>query len=279
MDHKGLPVPDDIDMETDRESYVEDRRSFLPPKRPKKHRLLKAVALVGLLALLIGGGAFGYLKYVHKKVSPTPVVATTQKPAAPAVADTTTALSQYVSPAGSFNLSFNYPTNWTVTPSTGMVSKTITVTSPAVSIPSAAGTAANGKIVVQIRQSGTTIGELSASPATEAIDATQYAYTAPTKAQHQYFYVSFLHFPTGGTVAGSFEETVITGISQMLKGTAVSSDSLSQVDPLITASFYKCQTTTCSGTAATPLSVTTSAWDNNVSLQQVATLFESLKFN
>lgn len=108
----------------------------------------------------------------------------------------------------------------------------------------------------------------------------QYAYDAPTEAQHHYFYVSFLHSQTTASgINGAFELVVITGVNPLAKGTVVTADTFSGVDPLVTASFSKCTTQNCTGTGTTPLGTNAAAWQTDLTFKQLQALFESFKFN
>lgn len=250
--------------------------------RPKKRRwpwwVLVAVIVVTLAVA-------GFLLFGHKKVAaPTTTNKaasgqnTDQGPSVP-TAPVATGTSTYTSPAGGFNLSFTYPSAWTVSPPSGQAGRTITLTSPIVNLTDASGIGAPGRVVLTIQPGGSSVKELSGSAAA-AQDSVQYAYDAPTAAQHHYFYVSFLHSQTTASgTNGAFELVVITGVNPLAKGTAVTADTFGGVDPLVTASFSECMTQNCTGTGATPLGTNAAAWQTDPTFKQLQALFESFKFN
>jgi len=278
MDLNDSPMPDDVDVEHQSgvPKHLEQviRARAVRQKRGKRKLLIITIILI----VLIGLGAAGYVLLHHKNKAPAKQAATTQNLPAPA-ANTNSGVSEYTAPADGLNLAFSYPTDWTVSPASGQSGKAITITSLLVSLPDATGTNTTGKIVVSIRGDISNISELASAQVTTAQDSVQYAYKAPTTAQHQYFYVSFLHFASPVTAQGAFQEVAITSVNQLPKGTAITSDLLGEVDPLVTASFYACTATPCTGSGQALVGVTGASWQSNKALLQVQTLFESLKFN
>jgi hypothetical protein len=270
----------------DEQTATHPAAPYRPMKTSRKsghmvRNLLIVLAVVVVLAAG-GGGAYWYMKHhkssnVSKSSSSTTTVAT----APSSTATTSSSSGQYISNGSDLNLSFSYPANWTVSPASGGNSndKTITVTSPVVSIPDANGATTNGKIVVTLRPSSAGLSELNTGSPVAAQDSVQIAYSAPTSSQHQYTYLTFVHFTNGETAAGAFEEVLVTGIQQFTKGGSVSAAELSGLDPIIGANFYRCSDTTCAGTGAGSLSINNATWQNNAFVQQITTLFESLKLN
>lgn len=283
MEIHQYDVPDDIDIENDGKTPDRPITNVVPPKRRRNWRKIVLITLVVLVvAALI---ALAILLLEHKKAAaPATTNQTNQTNAHQSLptptTPTTSGITTYTSPADNFNLSFQYPSSWTVTPPSGQSGQTITVTSPLVSITDATGASVPGKITLTVQAGGSSVGQIGSGQATVAQDSVQYAYDAPTAAQHHYFYISFLHLQAASSsTKGAFEVVVITGINTLTKGSTVTADTFGSVDPLVTAGFSKCSTEACIGTGAAPLSVNAAAWQTDPNLKQLQTLFESFKFN
>jgi hypothetical protein len=255
-----------------------------PPRHRRKQLMVIAVIII-IVLICIAGGA--YLLFGHKKPSSTPTQTTdsttVNQPADQATPTTTTdnTSGQYTSTGKDLNLSFTYPSSWNVSPASGdnASDQPITVTSPLVSLASAAGASVTGKIVVTIRPGSADITELAPGTATAALASVQIAYTKPTASQHQYPYITFLHLKGGENKDAEFEEVMITGINQFAKGQGITTYSLSQLDPIIAASFYQCANQACTDTSTTPLSITSSTWENDATCKAAASIFASLQLN
>ncbi len=251
-------------------------------RKINRRPLLIAGAAIIVLAILGGGG---YILLKNRKSSPQPANSPTnssqQNQPAPASSGSANGTQQYTATGSDLNLSFSYPSNWSTTPASGTdtTNQEITVSSPSTSIQSADGSNVTGKVVVTIRPGSANISELNSNNPIATQSSSQFAYTAPASDQHQYPYLTFIHFSNGSSVAGAFEEAMITGITPFTKGQAVTAASLSNLDPIIAASFYKCGDTACSGNGSGILSVTSSAWQNDEVFQQTQALFASLKLN
>jgi hypothetical protein len=241
------------------------------PRNPKKRLWLKILIALILLAAL-GFGA--YKLFFNSKPSITP----TNQPTVTSDQITENGLRSYVSPASSQDLEFKYPASWSVSPPSGQGGDTITAISPIVSLSAANGSSKSARIIFQIRADNTTISELASAAAVAAQDSVQYAYDAPTKIQHTYFYVSFLHLGAAADNHNGFEEVAITGSHKVTKGSAITADTLRLTQPLITAQFVACSDGTCNTANQTPLSVNDATWQGDPSLQQLLAIFQSLQF-
>lgn len=281
MEVHRYDVPDDVDIENDGSTPDRPITNVVPPKKPRNRRkgvLIGMVALIIVLLIALTAVLLSHRRATAPASKSSSQSAARQKPPTPTTS-LASGTSLYTSPADSFNLSFAYPSNWSVQPASGQSGNTITVSSPLVSLTDANGNSVPGKVTLTIRAGGSTMPEIGAN-AVIAQDSVQYAYAAPTAAQHQYFYVSFLHLPAGSSSGkGVFEEVVITGVNSLAKGSTATSDTFGGVDPLVSASFSQCATQTCSGTGASSLSVNAAAWQSDPTLQQLQKLFESFKFN
>ncbi len=270
------PEEPELTPDEERQQRVDYLKNVVPPRKPKaKWPRYAAIAVV--LIIVIAAAGFGLSK--HKAAAP-PAKKTTAATVVPSSTGTSAALTNYVSNGKDLNLSFSYPSNWSVTPvSNGNPNdQTITLTSPLVSLTSAASQSVTGKVVLSIRPGTDTLSELDKGSPTVAQNSVQFAYSKPTASQHQYPYLTFVHFSVTGALSGSFQEVIVSGINQMAAGTALSSGAIS-VDPIISASFYDCASTACTGTSATPLAITNSTWTNATIFQQTLAILESLQLN
>jgi hypothetical protein len=275
---KGLgELPSENEAEHPASPYQPAR----PFKKPKKlHRGRTTLIVIGVVIILaiLGGGGYALSKH-H-----TPAKKSTTTASNVPVAKTTTTnngSTQYISNGSDLNLSFNYPSAWTVTPASGGNSndQAITLTSPQTTIPAVDGSNVTGKVVATIRPGSATMSELAANNPTAAAASIQFAYTSPTSNQYQYPYLTFVHFSTGTHAAGAFEEVIVTGTTTFTQGEAVTTTALTGLDPIIAAIFSKCSNTACSGASALPLSINSDTWQNTAVFKQVQTLFASLKLN
>lgn len=253
-------------------------------RRKNRSKMPRVPIWAIILVVLIVAGGVGYLVLGRSnKAAKTTSQTTTSQSTQPKPKSSGTASSaqHYVSNGKDLNLEFDYPGDWTVTPASGnnTSDQAITLNTPSTTIASADGADTTGKVTVSIRPGSAQISELSSNSPTAAQDAVQFAYAHPTTSQHQYPYLSFIHFSNASKVAGSFEEVMITGVTPIAKGTQVTPGGLGNLDPIISASFYKCSTTECSGQGAGYLSITNGTWQNTAIFKQVQALFASLKLN
>lgn len=250
-----------------------------------KTKLLLIMVIV--LAVLLAGGAAAYWFILRPQPAPANTTAASSSASTssqPLVPDDTQAQGtsgHYVSNGKDLNLSFSYPSDWTVTPpsNNNPDDQPITVTSPLVSIPGANGQSTTGKVVVSIRPGGSTLSELSSGKATAGQASAQIAYDKPTSAQHQYPYLTYIHFAGGTNPSNSFEEVIITGTASFAKDQVITSDNLSQLDPVVSARFYACSNQTCAISSSASLSITNTAWQNTQACAQALAIFQSLQIN
>jgi len=267
---------------------IDDNSDFNPnqpksAKRPIRKAKPKSKSLVlvmiVLIVVIVAGGGFFLL--THKKDIKKPAKSSSALSVAPLTSSTKSSTATYTANGSDLNLSFSYPSNWSVSPptNTDTSNATITATSPLESITAADGSSADGKIIVSIRSGSATVNELNANSPTTAQASTQISYTAPTANQLQYPYVTFVHFSNGSSVANSFEEVIVTGGVAYAAATPLTAADLSGVDPIISASFTKCASEACTGSSATPLGISATTWQNATIFQQTLTLLESMKLN
>jgi hypothetical protein len=257
-----------------------------PEYAERKHLNKRSILIIVIVlaVIVITGGAYALLKGHKSKPAATKTATTSSQPNQPAPAASNGAsanTTSYTASGSDLNLSFNYPNNWTVTPTSGTdtSNQTITASSPSTTIENADNQSVTGKVVVTIRPGTATISELNSGTPTAAQASSQIAYTAPTTNQHQYPYLTFIHFTSGSSAAGAFEEVMVTGINTFTKGQAVTAGDLSSLDPIIAATFYTCGNTACSGNGSGYLSITGSTWTNDSLFVATQNLFSSLKLN
>ena len=264
------------------DEYSAGQTPIEPPKRSWRAPILIAGAVA--VVLLAGGAAYWFVALRQTKA---PEIATTTPTTAqvqPSVPDDTSAQGsslQYVSNGKDLNLSFTYPAGWTVSPpsNSNQADQQIIVTSPLVSMVSASNQSATGRVVVSIRPGTAALSELAGDKATAGQASSQIAYSKPTSSQHQYPYLTFIHLSGGTNSAGAFEEVMITGVTSFAKDQAVTSLSLSQLDPIISARFYTCSDQTCTAANSAALSITNSTWLNNSATSQTLAMFQSIQIN
>ena len=249
-------------------------------KFPKGLKKLLKIAAIIIVILVLAGASYEIFKH-HKTSKPAFKTSTSTTQPKPASSGHSNGTSQYTANGSDLNLSFSYPSNWTVSPASGTdtTNQTITISSPSTSIQSADGSSVTGKATVSIRAGSAAISELNSGNPMAAANSTQFAYNAPTPDQHQYPYLTFIHFTSGSQASGAFEEVMITGVQLFTKGQQVSSDSLGQLDPIISVSFYKCNDTACAGQGAGLLSISSNTWQNDQLFINVQNLFASLKLS
>ena len=188
---------------------------------------------------------------------------------------------KYLSNGNDLNLSFTYPQNWSVIPSSNdnKNDNTITLTSPLSTVINADNTSVVGKIIIQVRPGTGTINELNNNSPITALASAQIAYSQPTTNQTSYPFISYVHFSDGSKASGAFEEVIITGGLSFALGQSISAEYLSGLDPIISASFYQCATQSCIGTSQSLLSININTWQNISIFQQVLTILESFQLN
>ncbi len=248
--------------------------------RPSKNNLPLIGLIILLILIIIGAGTWLVLKH-NKTTSKPPAKSNSPSAVQPTTTTNAAGTAKYVSNGHDLNLTFSYPSNWTVTPASGNNpnDQTITLTSPLSSMTNAAGTQVTGKIVLTVRPGTSTITELNANNPVAAQTSSQIGYTTPAADQYQYPYITFIHFANGSAGSGAFEEVMITGTTQFPQGQQLSSALLTGLDPIISATFTACNNQACTGTGAVPLSITNTEWTNGAIFKQVLAVFESFQLN
>ncbi len=266
------PDPDDPNSDPHRMSAPTE-----PVSTPRKKKSLLIVLASILAIILIGIGVF-FL--VHKSPKPKGHISS-QKIIQVTPSNTPSTTVNYVSNGNDLNLSFSYPSNWSVTPPTNdnKTDQTITLTSPLTTIINADNSSVVGKIVLQVRPGTDTASELNSNSPITSLASTQIAYSKPTSNQTSYPYISFIHFSDGAKATGAFEEVMITGGLSFTQGQTISAEDISGLDPIISANFYQCANQSCTGSNQSFLSINLDTWENTTIFQQVLAIFESFQLN
>lgn len=250
--------------------------------RPKKGKGdKKRWIIVGIVVVVLGLGGGAYALFgSHKKPKTNTAATSTTSSSGTVQADTNAGTKQYTSSESTLSLSFNYPTNWQVSPATttSAGTQTITITSVPDTFVNAAGASVTGKAIVTIRPGSAGIDELTSGTATIAQNSVQMGYTHPAADQHQYPYLTFIHLANGSSAAGAFEEVMITGVSSFSKGGSINTADLAGLDPVISVAFSTCVSSACTGTGSA-MSINNATWTSNATLQEVQTLLDSLVLN
>lgn len=282
MERKLKPFPMrsvDSTPDTSQQSIDQSDLPHYPLRRQSGRGWLKWLIAAAILLLVVAGG--GLLFHALHKTTPKHTSSTSHavQPSQDHTNQNTT--TQYVSNGQDLNLSFSYPSDWSVTPATNdnPTDQTITVTSPLVSIENASNTTITGKVVVMIRPGSATLSELASGNATAGQSSVQIGYTQPLASQQQYPYLSFINLSGGADASGGFQEVIITGQQQFSQGQSIPEDDLSGLDPIISASFYSCSTSECTGSGEAPLSIAMDTWQNTSPFTQVLALMQSLQLH
>lgn len=256
------------------------------PQQSRKRRWWIIALIVLALLLLVVGGAAVYV-FHFKKQAPSQAVTqqsaqqSSQQPGPTATSSGDSSRVPYTSNGKDLNLSFTYPSDWSVTPpsANNPNDQTITLTTPLVTIVNSKGIATTARAVVAIRPGGTSASELASDKAIAALSSVQFAYAKPTASQHQYPFLTFVNLEGSKDTASSFDEVIVTGVTSFTKGQSVLPESVTQIDPLISARFYVCATSSCDISASAPLTIDSDNWQTNITCQQIRDLFASLELN
>jgi hypothetical protein len=273
----SFPLSDpQISKREAREARLAYIRSVVPPAKHKR----KWPRYVALLILVICIGSLGFLVATHVHFSPQTDTANKQTQQAlvrPVV--TVSSTKQYMASGNDLNLSFSFPSNWMVAPSSGSDStdQPITATSPVQTITNSKGVAVSARVIVSIRPGSDVIGELSSGSVIAALNSVQFTYDQPATGQDATPYLSFLDTNGGSDSAAAFQEVLVTGSTSYAQGESMTTSNV-MVDPIISASFYNCSNLKCN-TSQLPVSVSYASWQNSPVLQQTLSLFKSLAIN
>ena len=230
----------------------------------KSHKAL-TYTLIALVVIAVAAAAYWFVLKPKPVAKTTTTTIQTQTQAAQAASTIATATKNYSSP--NFNLSFDYPQDWTVADNGGGV---MTVKSPSLQLKNASGQLVAGQVVLTIRDHVQKLSEFDSGNSTATRDSQKVAYTKPTQNQRANTYLSFLQYAST-TTTGALDGVYITGDSGYTKGQAIPLVDVQKVDPVISVTFL-----TTSGKA---LSIADSAWDNSSFSTPLTNMLKSFAIN
>lgn len=267
-----------LDVPEIEESRLDYMKRVIPS--PKPTRIWPKIAVVILITLMIVGGA-GYFvlkQHGHMKNHPR-TLATVKSTPSKSVTNTST-MAHYVSNGTDLNLSFDYPNSWSVTPDSNnnTSDSIITLNSPLTTVIDSTGASVTGKVTVTIRPGSMAISELANGAVTAAQSSVQFSYTNPTSSQDTYPFLSFFNLTGESDPSSAFSEVLVTGKTQFTKDQSILPASVA-VDPIIAASFYHCTSSDCFGSAAVPLTITQTSWQNVSLFEQTMAILASMQLH
>jgi hypothetical protein len=254
------------DFEAAAQSTV-DLDSFMPQLKPKRtgRRIAWVVAILVVL-VAVGGGAYLALKHKSSKTPPQSSHQSTTNNQA----TITTTTKQYTS--SNFNLSFNYPQDWSVSDTGG---GKLTVTSPTMQLKDANGQSESGQVVMTIQnENAMDFSMFKQGSAVAVLDSQKIAYSSPTPTQRANTYLSFLQYATT-TAQGALDGVYITGDFGYMKNGYIPETDIQKVDPDIAVTFSQCSNAACSGSMK-PLSISSSVWSDTSFSGPITKMLESL---
>ena len=261
------PTKEQDDFEASADSAV-DLDLFMPQLH-KKHtgRKVAIWVVIVLLVLAVAGGGY-WLEHYSSPPKPTQSSQQSTSSSKHQLVITSTT-KQYTST--NFNLSFNYPQDWTIA-DTG--NGKLTVTSPTMQLTDAKGQTQTGQVVLTIQNESSTNFSMFAKGNAVAVRTSQHiTYTNPTPTQRATTYVSFLQY-AATTAQGALDGVYVTGDSGYQQGQAIPEVDITKVDPVIAVSFNACSDTVCS--SPKPVSINVSLWDDTSFSGPIMKMFESL---
>lgn len=243
---------------------------YQPPQQPAKEQRRSHKWLIILVVLiLVAGGAGAYWYIGHKPKQPAAKTNTSAKQTAALIASQT---QNHSSP--DFNLSFDYPTDWTVTDTLG--SGAVTARSPALQLKDTQNQNFTGQIVFTIRGKQLPLPEFDKGNATAIRVSEKIAYSKPSASQRGSTYISFLNYASsaGSTLDGIY----ITGDVGYQKDQAIPKADIVPIDPVVSVSFVKCANSSCN-TDGTAAGVAPAMWDDAAFSGPLKKMLQSLVIN
>jgi len=246
--------------------YPELPVANLAPKR-KSSPLLKLVLLVVILVI---AAVVVWLVLGHKTAPP------------PAKQQSSTTKSQTSADATHINgstsrfdstdlfLGFRYPSDWRVNDPGS--STQLTVTSPPLTLKSAANRPVQGRIVMTIQNQVSSISQFAANEAIAPIESQKLTYSEPTPNQRAQTYLTAVNY---GGASSSIDAFYITGDNGYAAGQYVPGSDIVKDTPLVSLTFLACAETACEN-GSKPAAIATNSWaDSNLS-KPLITMLESL---
>ncbi|HSX37052.1 MAG TPA: hypothetical protein VLG13_02970 [Patescibacteria group bacterium] len=245
---------------------------FAPPNRQVggQRNRTGLIVVTALLVLAVGAGA--YWKFGRHKTAAHTAASTQSTTKKPVASNVAPKVETQEFNSSTFNVSFNYPKDWTVT-DTG--TPPLTVISPTTQLVAANGQTVSGKIIMTIQQTGQVPVAFGSANATAVVDSQKVSYTQPTPSQRAQTYLTFVQY-AATTTSNALDGIYITGDFGYQKGQDIPKTDVAKPNPLVTVTFAKCSNTACSGTTA--LSIKASDWGDQTFQAPIKTLLTSLAF-
>ena len=248
--------------------------SVLPTPLHAWRRIFIRLLAILLAVVIVGFGV--YLLFFHSKA---PAAHSTHQASSMAnhTSSSSNAKAAPVSTqsytATNFNLSFNYPTGWTVVNSgTGPM----TVTSPPMQLTSADGSLVTGQVTMTIQAQGQIPASFSAGTALAVLNSQHITYKQPTSSQASQTYLSFVQYSSTNT-KGGLDGIYVTGNYGYVKDQDIPASDINNVNPLITITFTKCGNSACTMNLI-PLSIASTLWSKSEFQAPILTTLRSFAF-
>lgn len=239
------------------------------PKRNKPKNKFKKFFFYGLALLLLGIIIFMGINTLNKSKAPHPhkvvkKVAVVQKPQP-------LKLSQYIS--SGFNLTFNYPHNWSIADGG---SASLVITSTPMTLISDRGKSLPGRILISVKPQGQLPVAFGPGNAVAVLPSQVITYTTPGTVQTGSTYISFVQY-SSATVKGTLNGIYITGNYGYQQDQIIPRANIVSMSPLVTVTFEQCMNASC--TSLHSLNITSSEWNNPQFNQPILAVLKSLSFN
>lgn len=260
------------DAASESKRRVEYMRSVRGNRPQKSHKIRNTIIVIVILLLLAGAAVYYWLELRDHSQPTTKSTTTSQQPVGQPKSQQPAAeqlFSDQTKPytSNNFNLSLNYPADWTPAETPDQ----LTITSPTVQLTDAGGQAVNGRAVLTIRPKNTQMQNFAKGNAVAVLTSQRVKYANPSGNQRGATYLSFLQYATT-TTKGGLDGIYITGDSGYQKGQAIPKADVAKVDPLITLSFVQCADADCAAKGQTPLTIASTMWtDQSTNFQTALT--------
>ena len=166
------------------------------------------------------------------------------------------------------NLTFTYPSDW-------KVSETATViiaTSPVTELAAYNHKSVDGRITLLIRAQNVALTGFGGGSSMSVLPSQLLTYATPTSDQEGNAYISFLNY--AGSKDTGIDAVYITGNAGYQSDQYIPESVIQAIDPMISYTFTKCTNKLCSSTS--PLTISTSSWNNSSFSGPLIKMLESL---
>ncbi len=253
-----------------------------PSHRPKSQKTsgYRWVALILVIIVIAGLAGWAYVSVHHKTKPQTKTY--NRKSETSRSGSINSSSNQQSTPAipttpytaSAFNTSFNYPSNWTVI-NNGTAS--INIDSPAEDMVAANGNTVLGQIEFTLAKTGS-LPPAFTTQSVAVMTSQKITFTSPSTTQAAQSYISFVQYPTT-TIVGGLDGIYLSGNYGYQKYQAIPASNLDTVNPLVYVSFYTCQSQACPVNTRSPLTITSTDWNNSAFSAPILTTLKSFSFD